>query len=230
MSRGPTRSIAGAAGGLPAALGLMAAVSLGGVSGCAHTPPAIHLTSEWPAQPGDYQEVTRAWTRSGSLRSGPASHNDYLIEQTLEVTATLESPEWRAAYVDFMAHQNHLPPDAIQALADEQKKDAADHYEVELMVATYHRRANDLQKGDRSIWRVALADDAGHQIIAGEIQRDRRPRSEIAAQFPSLTDFEEPYVARFPHTIDLLHPGARRISLRMSSAQGGVELVWNGAP
>lgn len=230
MSRGQTRSIGRTAGGLPALAALLACFGVTGASGCAHAPPGVHLSDEWPAHAGDYGEVTEAWTRRAAFHTRPGSEHDYVIEQTLEVTATLESPEWRAAYVRFMTHQNRLPPDAARALLAEQKKDAADHYVVELMVATYHRRANDLQKGDRSIWRVALADDQGHEIVAGEIQRDRRPRSEITAQFPGLKDFEEPYVARFPRTIDLLHPGARRVSLKMTSAQGGVELVWNGVP
>jgi hypothetical protein len=62
--------------------------------------------------------------------------------------------------------------------------------------------------------------------VASEIKRDRRPRSEIAADFPAMGDFHEPYVARFPRTVNLLRPGAQRFSLKVTSSQVGVELVW----
>jgi hypothetical protein len=192
---------------------------------CASAPPPVQLSDRWPADAGDYREVSRKWTRHASERSSPDDHGN-VIDLTLDVVATFKSPEWRAAYVKYRAEHNKLPPREVAALTAREKAEADKNYEVMLLVATYDPRINELQKGDRSIWRVALVDSAGAEIVASEIKRDRRPRSEIVADFPDLGDFHEPYVARFPRTVDLLRPDARRFSLKVTSSQAAVELVW----
>lgn len=195
-------------------------------SACAGAPPPVRLSDQWPAEAGDYREVTRKWTRSSRTIEGP-DQRGRTFEQTLEVVATFKSPEWRAAYVKSRAGHHKLPPGEVAALTASEKADAAQNYEVMLLVSTYDRRLNELQKGKRSVWRVALVDGAGTEILASEIRRDRRPRSEIAAEFPDLDDFHQPYIARFPRTVDLLRPGVHRFSLKVTSAQTGVELVWS---
>lgn len=206
---------------------LVAALALAaGAFGCAPATPPIQLSAAWPARAGEYRAMTRAWTRHATERaeggaSGPA------FEQTLDVHATFKSPEWRAAHVRFRADRLDLPPSEVAALTEREKKEDADHYEVMLLVATYDPRINELQKGARSIWRVALVDDRGAEVVASEIKRDRRPRSEIAAEYPHLGDFHEPYVARFPRSVDLLRPGARRFSLKVTSSQVGVTMTWD---
>lgn len=195
-------------------------------AGCGGTAPApVQLSDAWPAQVGDFDEVTRKWTRRDREIDGPDDRGR-TIEQTLEVIATFKSPEWRAAYVKHRAERHHLPPSEVASLTAREKADAAENYEVMLLVATYDQRLNELQKGARSVWRVALVDATGAEIVASEIKRDRRPRTEIAAEFPQMGDFHRPYVARFPRKIDLLRPGAGRFSLKVTSLQAGVELVW----
>jgi hypothetical protein len=207
-------------------IGMVVAVSVLAPA-CVRSLPPVQLSDQWPAEAGDYQDVTRKWTRHGRERSGPNAHGGHPFEQTLDVAATFKSPEWRAAYVKFRAERNMLPASEVAALTAREKSEAADHYEVMLLVATYDRRINELQKGARSIWRIALVDAAGAEIVASEIRRDRRPRSEIAADFPHLADFHQPYIARFPRTVNLLRPDANRMSLKMTSSQVGVELVWS---
>jgi hypothetical protein len=192
---------------------------------CASAPPAVQLSDQWPARAGDYRDVSAKWTRHGRERTGPDDRGN-VMDQALDVVATFKSPEWRAAYVQYRAEHNKLPPSEVAALTAREKADDQQHYEVMLLVATYDPRLNDLQKGTRSVWRVALVDDTGAEIVASEIKRDRRPRSEIATDFPGLGDFHEPYVARFPRTVNLLRPGAHRFSLKVTSSQVGVELVW----
>jgi hypothetical protein len=192
---------------------------------CASSPPPVQLSDQWPAQAGDYRDVTRKWTRHGRQHSSPDNHGN-TFDQTLDVVAIFKSPEWRASYVKYRAEHNKLPPTEVAALTAREKADAQQSYEVMLLVATYDPRLNELQKGARSVWRVALVDAAGAEIVASEIKRDRRPRSEIQADFPELGDFHEPYVARFPRTVELLRPDAGRFSLKVTSSQAGVELVW----
>ena len=195
---------------------------------CASSPPPVQLSDQWPARAGEYRDVTRKWTRHGRERTSPDDKGN-VFDQALDVVATFKSPEWRAAYVQYRAEHNQLPASEVAALTAREKADSQQHYEVMLLVATYDRRLNELQKGARSVWRVALVDAAGAEIVASEIKRDRRPRSEIAADFPELGDFHEPYVARFPRTVNLLRPGAHRFSLKVTSSQVGIELVWSDA-
>jgi len=206
---------------LVAAALALAAAACGG-----RAPPAVQLSDSWPGVAGDYGEVTQRWTRHATEHAGPDPDRGRILDQTLDVVATFKSPEWRAAYVKYKADRNLLPPSEVAAMTAREKADAAQHYEVMLLVATYDRRINELQKGARSIWRVALVDASGSEIVATEIRRDRRPRSEIAEDFPDLGDFHQPYVARFPRTVNLLRPGAHRFSLKVTSSQAGVELVW----
>ncbi len=189
---------------------LAAALFASLLTGCASAPQPISLSAEWPAEVGDYDDVNRKWTRRSRTIDGPDDRGR-TFEQTLEVVATFKSPEWRAAYVKNRARYHKLPPSEVAALTASEKADAAKNYEVMLLVSTYDRRLNELQKGKRSVWRVALVDAAG---------------TEIAAEFPQLGDFHQPYVARFPRTVELLRPGVHRFSLKVTSAQSGVELIW----
>jgi hypothetical protein len=195
-------------------------------AGCGASEPPVELTSAWPRQAGDFEEVTGRWTRHGRDNSGLGGDDRHRLEQVIDVYATFKSPEWRAAYIAHEAERHQMAAPAVRELTAKQKADDADHYEVMLLVATHERRANDLQKGTRSVWRVALVDDAGSEIVASEIKRDRRPRDAIHAEFPFMGDFHEPYVARFPRTVELLRPGARRFQLKVTGEQGAVVLEW----
>jgi hypothetical protein len=99
-------------------------------------------------------------------------------------------------------------------------------YEVSLVMTTYERSENDLHRGDRSVWRVALVDDAGAETPPSKIVRDRRPTEVLRAEHPTLGDFATVYIVTFPRTAAVLHSGAKRVALRMWSVRGAVELVW----
>ena len=128
-----------------------------------------------------------------------------------------------------MAHTadaQKLSVSSHQALRDEQSKAAADVYEVHLLVTTGERRENDLQKGEKSIWRLALRDDQGSEVTPSSVERDKRPVDVIRAEYPDMSDFATAYVVRFPRTLDVLRQGAKQFSIIMASTRGGVELVW----
>ncbi len=197
------------------------------LAGCHTSSPPIELSSAWPRKAGDFDDVNEKWTRHGRDNSGLGGEQRYRLEQTIDIYATFKSPEWRAAWISHQAERHHLSGAAIRELTDKAKAEDAERYEVALLVATHDRRSNDLQKGTRSTWRVALVDESGTEIVASEIKRDRRPHVEIAAEFPHMGDFHEPYVARFPRSVDLLRPEARRFLLKVTSEQGGVVLEWH---
>jgi hypothetical protein len=186
---------------------------------CAPKPGPVRLTEEWPAHPvSDYDTVVFNWTRTAVMRGQ--------YQEVLDLAATFKSPEWRAAHASRDAdHRNLDGPAREQRLAQAQA-DMAGPYEIELMVTTWDRRENDLDRGKKSVWRVVLIDDAGHEIEPLEIVRDKRPTFTIRAEFPALGDFATAYVARFPRTPPVLGPSVKAVRLRISGERGGVEVAW----
>lgn len=189
------------------------------LAACGSTPPPVKLVEDWPAQPGDYDDTVEAWTRRTSLRGQ--------YQEVLELAATFKSPEWRAARAARDAGYRKLEGEARNAFMAQAAAEAAGPYEIELMVTTWDRRENDLDRGERSVWRVVLVDDAGNEIKPLEIVKDRRPAFTVRADFPALGDFATPYIARFARTTPILGPGVKRIRLRLFGARGGVEVAWN---
>jgi len=191
------------------------------LAACAAAPPPIHLTEEWPSQPGDYDTVTQSWTRSATL------HAEY--QEVFTLAATFKSPAWRAAHAQRDAeHRGLAGGERDQRLAQAQAE-VAGPYEVELLLTTYERRENDLDKGKKSVWRVVLVDDAGKEIEPLEIVRDKRPGPTVHAEFPAFGDFTTPYIARFPRTSPVLGANVKQLRLRMSGERGSVELAWQAA-
>lgn len=188
------------------------------VAGCAAAPPPVALSDSWPSQAGDYDDVNQAWTRTATMRG------EY--QQALEVHATFRSPEWRLAHASREARIRNLEGPARDALLTEARTAADGDYEVTLVVTTYDRSENDLHRGDRSVWKLALVDDTGVETAPAKVTRDRRPPEILRAELTKLGDFAEVYVARFPRTSGILHAGARKFALKMWSAKGGVELTW----
>jgi len=187
---------------------------------CATTDPSVRLVDDWPAvsRPDDYQAVTSEWTRKSILRG------EY--QEALELSATFKSPEWRAAHTAKDIETRGLTGEARDQLVSAAQADAAGPYEVEMLVTTWDRTENDLDRGKRSVWHIALVDDQNHQIAPIEIVRDKRPPQVVHAEFPAFHDFTIAYIARFPRTTPVLGPGVHQVKLSMSSERGGVELVW----
>jgi len=198
----------------PLLIGLALALGLGA---CGSVPP-VHLDETWPATVPDYGDTTAAWTRQATLRGQ--------FQETVDLRATFKSPDWRASHADRVAEQRGLTGAARDQVLAQAQADMAGPYELELMVTTWDRRENDLDRGKKSVWHVVLVDEQGREIEPLEIVKDRRPPYVMRAEFPALGDFATAYVARFPRTTPVLGPSVRTMRLRMSSERGAVELVW----
>jgi hypothetical protein len=197
------------------------AVALAGVlAGCGSSGQraASPFGEAWPDRARSYEQAVEDWTRTGSFVRD--------FDRVLEVSATFLAPDWRAAYIEHRAEREMLGRDRRAELVAEQRTAAESYYEVELFVTTYRYEENDLQKGEKSTWRVTLLDDDGNELRPVEIQRDRRPPEIIRSYFPHARDGATAYVARFPRTQLVMGDGARKFSLTVASARGGVELVW----
>ena len=195
------------------ALGLVLLVA------CGAAPPPLRLTEDWPQQcGGDYDAITEVYTRRTSMRG------EY--QEVLQLAATLKSPDWRAAHAARDAEHRGLTGEARAQRCAQAQAEVSGPYEVELMVTTWDRRENDLDRGKRSVWHVVLVDEQGKEIEPLEILRDKRPAFTVRAEFPAFGDFAVAYVVRFPRDEPLLGPNAHALKLRMSSERGGVELEW----
>ncbi len=188
------------------------------VAGCAAAPRHVAFSNDWPTRVGRFDDVTGAWTSAVKMRNG--------YEESLTLQATFKSPEWRAARVARDVGYANMSDAAATDMVAKEQSALADHYEVELVVTTWERRENDLDRGERSVWRVTLVDDDGTEIPALEIVRDKRPREILLADFPEFGDFAVAYTAKFPRKTDLFRTGTQRVRLHMWSPRGGVEVAW----
>ncbi len=188
-------------------------------SACAVTYPTVRLTEDWPATIRDYDDVVQDWTRKAQL------HANY--QEVCELVATFKSAEWRAAHALHDAEIRGLTGSAREQRLAQSRAEVAGPYELEVMVTTWDRRENDLDRGKKSVWRIVLIDESGQEVEPLEIVKDRRPSFVVRAEFPSLGEFATPYVARFPRTAQILGPAAKQVRLRMSSTRGGLEVHWN---
>jgi hypothetical protein len=191
------------------------------LAACTPVPPPVHLTEDWPAKntPLDYDDVTREWTRTGTLRGQ--------YQEVMDLAVTFKSPEWRAAHALRDADHRGLMGEQRDQVIAQAQAEMAGPYEVELMITTWDRRENDLDRGKKSVWHVVLVDDQGKEIEPIEIVKDRRPTFTLRSEFPALGDFAVAYVARFPRQPPLLGPNVRQLRLRISGERGGVEVAWS---
>lgn len=180
------------------------------------TTGTAQFTEEWPSSQRPYDEVYADWTRKGRLV--------YDYDRLLDVSATFKSTEWRSAYVARRGRAERLPRGEIDDLARRELAESREHFELELLVRTYRSEDNDLQKNQRSRWRIVLIDDEGNQYEATEIRRDRRARGDLLALFPDLDAQDEAYIAKFPRTARLMERNS--FSLLIASLEGSVELSW----
>lgn len=188
------------------------------LTACGAAPPPVRLTEDWPATVRDYDEVVEEWTRKARLRAS--------YQEVGELVATFKSAEWRAAHAAHTADIRGLTGDARARHIAQARAEVAGPYEVQVMLTTWDRRENDLDRGKKSVWRIALIDEQGQEIEPLEVIKDRRPAFVVRAEFPALGEFATPYVVRFPRTTPLFGPTARQLRLRMSSTRGGLEVTW----
>lgn len=173
-------------------------------------------------QPGNYARAHEQWTRHALLR------RDY--QEVLNVYATFKAPAFRSAFAEHKARNGSLTEAEAESLQAAERAAAEGAYEVQLLVTTWDYRENDFQKGPKSLWRVALTDDRGNEVLAESIARDRRPKRMIRAEYPDMGDFATAYIVRFPRTIDVLRPDAKYFAIEISSSRGAVELTWRADP
>ena len=166
--------------------------------------------------PGPYHRVTNEHTRKTKLS------NNY--QEILHLSAVYKSVAWRTAHAEKDARSRGLTGPAYDQRIAQAKADASGPIEFELLVTTWDRRENDLERGDKSVWRVRLLDDTGAEIKPLEVIKDKRPAMVVRSEYPAFGDFATAYVVRFERK------ALRNFRLRVSGERGGVEVEWPATP
>ena len=189
------------------------------LAACATPRATVRLTEDWPATIRSYGDVVEDWTRKSQL------HVEF--QEVCELVATLRSAEWRAAHAQHDADLRGLTGEARERQLAQSRADVAGPYELEVMLTTWDRRENDLDRGDKAVWHVVLVDDSGAEIAPLSVVRDRRPNDVISAEFPNFGDFATAYIVKFPKTVDVFRAEARVVKLRVWGTRGAVEVAWD---
>jgi hypothetical protein len=188
------------------------------LAGCPKPVAAPVLDGTWPAAAGTYETVTASYTRDASIE------RDYQL--VAKAHATLLAPPWRAAWIRSRTERGKLGAEGRAELEAAQHQADESAWEIEIVLSTWDRDENDLDRGEKSIWRVVMIDPDGHEVAPIEIVRDRRPDDTVRTEFPAYDSFSRAYLVRFPKTAKLLGPGVTKVGLRLSSARGGMEMYW----
>ncbi len=190
---------------------------------CAASPPAVDLSGAWPEAPADYGDAYERWTRKSTMHNG--------LDHVASVSVTALSPDFRTAYVAERARRTRMPANEREALLAAERAASADVVEFEILIATNRHDWNDLAKGLRSMWRIALVGDDGREVLPTKITSDRRVRAEIATWFDDLGPFYKAYVVTFPRVAadgkPIVTESSTRMSLKIGSAVGATELTWS---
>lgn len=197
--------------------------------GCGPKVPPVRLTEDCAATPwSDYEGVTKAYTREDKRQDS--------YQEWVHALAIFKSPEWRASYASRDAENRGLSGEQRNQALAQACAAMAGPYEFEIMLTTWDRRENDLDRGDRSVWQVRLLDQQGNEVAPLQIIKDKRPSFTLRADYPpqgdfgGAYDFATAYIVRFPRPEQgkppLLGPGVQKLTLRMSSHRGFIEFSW----
>jgi hypothetical protein len=175
------------------------------------------------AKPADYIDTLKMWTRHGHLMDD--------FDTALDVDATLHSPEFRAAYTEKWIQVYRVGPSEAARVRGELLKESTENWEFHVETSAHYYHLNDLST-NRSVWRVALFDDNGHEATAKNISSDGGKKREIDLEFyPYANVFSRGWKVRFPRQLadgtPLGGPGTKTLTLRIAGPQGSMDLVWN---
>lgn len=201
--------------GPPLALPLLLA------SACSTPRPAVLHGPSQPLAPEDYKDVLETWTRSAKIYSG--------LESKAFVSATFHAPELRRAFaIAFPEIYGHGGKITRRELVD-LTGDVEQYNNVVVALYTPNIKWNDLAKVD-SIWRLTLIGSDEVAVGPAEIVQVKVDAN-LRSVYPYIGRFDKLYLVRFPLADPMgrvvLNNKSTRITLRVASALGVAEMVWD---
>lgn len=183
--------------------------------GCGEVREYVDMAADRDLSPAYFQALN-AWTREQTVYSQ--------FETRIRVVATLQSPEFRKAYVQEYARNHDWGQESIRMREEAGESTARDFLEFKLYVYTPEKTDNDFD-GPRSIWTVFLVDGQGRKTTPREIRRIDDLTATTLAFYP----YVRPYYGIF-YSVKFQPPaeGEALIPLRLvlTSVKGRAELAW----
>lgn len=174
--------------------------------------------------PDDYETVYERWTRESEYFAWSR------FEDTLNVTATFESWEFRWAYVIRYAEDHGLEGEARDTLLRTSLADTHDRHRFFVTLGGRIYREQELTSPN-SAWRVMLVDPEGRTVAPAEILRVRRPTPAERVYFPSINSFRYTFRVVFPAEradgTPTIPRDAEQMILRLTGPRGRVDLTWS---
>lgn len=192
------------------------------ISGCAGASRPLSLQPAADLDEASYKDVLKRWTKKDEVFDG--------LFSVMYANATFHSPELRKAFLLRFPESYGRGSDEARrlTLAD---PEAESHWEFFLSASTSNQRWNDLARPD-SIWRVTLRADGGPEVDA--IVRLIPLNANLRVFYPYLTPFATGYGLKFPlvtpEGTPTIGPETKTVVLRVSSALGAAEMVWQLTP
>ena len=191
--------------------------------GCATSrPPAVDFSEASKTyRSEDYKAVFEAWTRHAKMVEE--------IGTVMEIWATLKSWDFRQAYLAKYAKVYDLADGERDQLAKSLKETAHAVYEIHLVAQSTNDRWNDFDRRT-SPWRITLLDGTGAELAPASIKVEKLPEVYENEFFPTHTLFSRTYTLKFvlPEGSgeSFAGPESGRMTLRIASPIGKVEVVW----
>jgi hypothetical protein len=191
-------------------------------AGCAGPPICVSLDPPARQLRADqYFDELKRWTRHGHLQDE--------FDAALDIDATFRAPQFRAAYAEKWIAVFRIGPVDAARTRDELMAEGADTWEFHAEIATHRYEVNDLTS-QKSIWRVTLVDDQGHEVTPREVLLSKARREVEAEFYPYAGLFSRGWRIRFPRTLasgePLVTPETKTLTLRIAGPQGSVDLLW----
>ncbi|MSP62554.1 MAG: hypothetical protein EXR72_19925 [Myxococcales bacterium] len=203
------------------------ALAVAAATGCG-PPPRVQFTPPTVApRSADYPAIQDRWTRH--------AHVTREFDTAVDVYATLQTSEFRAAWLARVATLRQLAGAARSELEQEQARDAEQFVDCVLQVHTGRWNWNDLTS-PRSLWTITLVDDRGREAGPALVHQVPLKPDEVAALYPGGTPFTRTWRVRFRRTLPdqsrLLDPATRWVLLRIAGPLGntGDQLRWDARP
>jgi hypothetical protein len=197
------------------------------LSAACSTPRAATLYGYTDLTGTEFDDVLRTWTRSEKIYRG--------LENKAFVSATYHSPELRRAFQmsfpDIYGHGGEITRRELVDLTG----DVEQYHTFFVTMYTPLDRWNDLGQPD-SIWRLQLTGVGSNGQIEVEPERIVQVKIDenLRTVYSHIDRFDKAYLVRFPLAGPIggvvLGPETRRFMLRIASALGSAELVWELEP
>lgn len=195
-------------------------------------PASVRVSLLLPAHPPrakEYVDQLKRWTRYGHVRED--------FDDTLSVHATLQSPEFRAAFAAKWIVVYKIPEPEATRVRAELVAEVADVWEFHIESAAHSFDVDNFIPL-KKVWRVALVDDKGREVVPSEV-RGEKTRREIVNEFypergvyPGI--FTRAWRIRFPRLLadgtQLVQPDTKTLTLQIAGPKGVTEMVWHLKP